>query len=180
MVRAKSKTLDMVYIAIGAVLIAICSWIAIPTAIPVTLQTFAVFAVLGLLGGKRGTVSILIYILLGAIGIPVFSGFTGGVGIILGTTGGYIVGFIGIALVMWAMEKIPANRTLILALSMVIGLLVLYAFGTLWYMMVYAKNTGAVGIATVLGWCVLPFIIPDMLKIGLALLMTKRLGRYVQ
>ncbi|MEI3229118.1 MAG: biotin transporter BioY [Lachnospiraceae bacterium] len=90
----RNKTRDMVYIAIFAVLIAICSWISIPTTVPFTLQTFAVFLAVGVLGGKRGTLSILIYLLLGAIGVPVFAGFTGGIGIVLGTTGGYIIGFL--------------------------------------------------------------------------------------
>ena len=84
----------MVYIAVFAVLIAICSWISIPTTVPFTLQTFAVFLAVGVLGGKRGSLSVLIYILLGAVGIPVFAGFSGGFGILLGQTGGYIVGFL--------------------------------------------------------------------------------------
>lgn len=73
----RSKTYDMVYIAVFAVLIAICSWISIPTTVPFTLQTFAVFLAVGVLGGKRGSLSVLIYILLGAVGIPVFAGFSG-------------------------------------------------------------------------------------------------------
>ena len=83
----RSKTLDMVYIALFAVLIAICSWISIPATVPFTLQTFGVFVAVGTLGGKRGSLSVLIYLLLGAIGIPVFAGFQGGLGIILGNTG---------------------------------------------------------------------------------------------
>ena len=66
--KSNIKTLDLVYIALGAALIAICSWISIPTAVPFTLQTFAVFAMLSLLGGKRGTLATLVYILLGAVG----------------------------------------------------------------------------------------------------------------
>ena len=98
----KTKTYDLAYIAIFAVLIAICSWISIPATVPFTLQTFAVFMAVGLLGGKRGTIAVLTYVLLGAIGVPVFAGFSGGVGALLGNSGGYIVGFIFSALVMWA------------------------------------------------------------------------------
>lgn len=173
---SRNKTYDMVYIGVFAVLIAICSWISIPTAVPFSMQTFAVFLTVGLLGGKRGTMAILIYILLGAIGIPVFTGFSGGVGVLAGTTGGYIIGFITAALAMWGLEKILGKKTWALALSMIVGLAICYAFGTAWFMIVYARNTGAVGLWTVLGWCVFPFIIPDIIKIILALGMSKRLS----
>ena len=84
-------TRDMVYCAMFAVLIAVCSWISIPATVPFTLQTFGIFVTVGILGGKRGSVSVLIYLLLGAVGIPVFAGFKGGIGALLGTTGGYII-----------------------------------------------------------------------------------------
>ena len=100
----KTKTYDLAYIAIFAVLIAICSWISIPMTVPFTLQTFGVFMAVGVLGGKRGSLAVLVYILLGAIGVPVFAGFSGGLGILLNNTGGYIIGFLFSALVMWAME----------------------------------------------------------------------------
>ena len=148
----------MVYIAVFAVLIAICSWISIPTTVPFTLQTFAVFLAVGVLGGKRGSLSVLIYIL-------------------LGQTGGYIVGFLFSALLMWLMEALLGKKTWVLGLSMVLGLIVCYAIGTVWFMVVYARNSGAVGLATVLGWCVIPFIIPDLIKIVLALALSKRLGK---
>ena len=77
------KTLNLTYMALGAVLIAVCSWISIPTMVPFTMQTFAVFLVLLLLGGKCATGAILIYILLGAAGVPVFAHFTAGIGILL-------------------------------------------------------------------------------------------------
>lgn len=175
-----SKTLDMVYIAVFAVLIAICSWISIPTVVPFTLQTFAVFLSVGVLGGKRGTLAVLVYILLGLIGIPVFAGFSGGIGVLTGNTGGYIMGFLLSALVMWAMEKIFGGKLWISALSMGIGLFVCYAFGTAWFMIVYTRNTGAVGLAAVLGWCVVPFLIPDLVKIVLAFVLSKRLRRLVE
>lgn len=168
----KTTTYDLVYIGMFAVLIAICSWISIPSAIPFTLQTFGVFVSVGILGGKRGTTAVLIYILLGIIGIPVFAGFTGGIGIPMGSTGGYIVGFLFSALIMWGMEKLFGKSKFVLCISMVAGLIACYAVGTLWFMVVYARTTGAIGLGTVLGWCVIPFIIPDLIKIALAMLLT--------
>lgn len=172
-----TKTLDMVYIALFAVLIAICSWISIPAAVPFTLQTFAVFISVVILGGKRGTLSIMLYILMGLIGIPVFAGFRAGPSVLLGTTGGYIIGFIFTGLIMWGMEKLFGRKLWILALSMAAGMLVYMTFGTIWFMFVYARNTGAVGLGTVLGWCVIPFLIPDCLKIALALFLGERLRK---
>ena len=171
----RGKTYDMAYIAVFTVLIAICSWISIPTAIPFTLQTFAVFLSVSVLGGKRGTMAVLLYVLLGAVGLPVFSGFTGGIGIIMNTTGGYIIGFILSALIMWLMESMFGKKLAIQALSMVLGLLACYATGTVWFMSVYMRSTGPIGLATVLGWCVVPFIIPDIIKIALALTLSKTL-----
>ena len=170
------KTYDLVYIALFAVLIAICAWISIPTTVPFTLQTFGIFLTVGLLGGKRGSMAVLVYILLGAAGIPVFSGFTGGIGRLLGNTGGYIVGFLASALVMWALEKVMGRKTWALAVQMVLGLIACYAIGTVWFMVVYSGTSGTVGLMTVLGWCVIPFIIPDLIKIALALVLTKRLS----
>lgn len=177
---ARMKTKDMVCIAVFAVIIAICSWISIPATVPFTLQTFGVFLTVGVLGGRRGSLSVLIYLLLGAIGVPVFAGFSGGVGCILGSTGGYIIGFLFSALVMWFMEHFLGKKTWVLALSMLLGLLVCYLFGTAWFMIVYANQSGAVGLWTALGWCVFPFIIPDLLKIAVALVVCKRLGKAIR
>ena len=174
-----SKTLIIVYVAICAALMAICSWISIPTVVPFTLQTFAVFLAIGILGGKFGTLAVLVYILLGAVGIPVFSGFKGGIGSLIGPTGGYIIGFIFSALVMWLIEKLAGRKLVILGISMVIGLLVCYAFGTAWFMVVYGKANGAISLASALGMCVIPFIIPDIIKIALALLLAKILRREI-
>lgn len=176
----RSKTYDVVYVGVFAVLIAICSWISIPTLVPFTLQTFAVFLTVGLLGGKRGTMAVLVYVLLGAIGIPVFAGFSGGMGIILNNTGGYIIGFIFSALVMWLIEHLMGKKIWVQGLSMILGLIICYAFGTAWFMIVYTRDTGAVGLATVLGWCVIPFIIPDIVKIALALILSNRLSRVIR
>ena len=170
------KVLDMVYIAIGAVLIVICSWINIPTAVPFTLQTFAVFFILMLLGGERGTISILIYILLGAIGVPVFAGFSGGIGILFGNTGGYILGFIFIGLIYTLFTKIFKKKSIFIKIAaLVLGLAICYAFGTIWFMHIYMRDSGDIGLHAVLGWGVFPFIIPDLIKMALAVVIAKRI-----
>ena len=176
----KMKTLDMVYIALFACLMAICAWISIPGQIPFTLQTMGVFLAVGLLGGKRGTVAVLVYILMGAVGLPVFSGFAGGLGKLLGMTGGYIVGFLVSALLMWAMEALFGSKKWVLPVSMVVGLIACYAFGTAWFMVVYTSSKGAIPLGAVLGMCVIPYIIPDAVKIAVALLLTKALKRFVK
>jgi biotin transport system substrate-specific component len=181
----KTKTtslhaIDLAYIGMFVAVMAICSWISIPATVPFTLQTFGVFIAVALLGGRRGTLAVFTYVLLGAIGVPVFAGFSGGIGALLGTSGGYIIGFIFSALVMWGITAKLGEKPLVLAFSMILGLLVCYAFGTAWFMLVYIAKTGPVGLLTVLGWCVFPFIIPDLCKIGLALLLTQRLKRFVK
>ena len=178
--REKMKVLDLVYVAIGAALIAICSWISIPTAVPFTLQTFAVFFVLLLLGGERGTIAILVYVLLGAVGVPVFAGFSGGIGILLGNTGGYILGFLFIGFIYILFTKLFKKKIVIKVASLVLGLAVCYAFGTAWFMHVYMQSSGEVGLITVLGWCVFPFIIPDLLKLALAVVIARRVEPVVR
>ncbi len=176
----KFSVRDMALSALFAALIAVCSWISVPSAVPFTLQTFGVFMAAGLLGGKRGTVSVLIYILLGAAGIPVFSGFKGGAGVLAGSTGGYIVGFLFTAIIMWLFEAKARNRKYTLPISMAVGLLACYAFGTAWFMLVYARTSGSVGLVTALTWCVFPFILPDAAKITLACFLIRRIKSVVR
>lgn len=172
-----NKTRDIVYMSVFTAMISICSWISIPSSIPFTLQTMGVFTTVGLLGGKRGTLTVLTYILLGAIGIPVFAGLTGGISVLLGTTGGYIMGFLLSALLMWGIETIMGRNQIVLAFSMVAGLIVCYVFGTAWFMLIYTQHSGVIGLSTVLGLCVIPFIIPDLIKIGVVLFLTNRLKK---
>ncbi len=176
--RVRNKTRDMVYTAFFAVLIAVGSWISIPMTVPFTLQTFAVFVTLGILGGRRGTMAVLLYILLGAVGIPVFSGFTGGVGILLGNTGGYIAGFLLTGFIFWGMQRMFGRSLGVQVISMLLGLISCYFFGTIWFLLVYMRNGSTVSVVTVLGWCVIPFIVPDLVKMGLALTVARRVSRY--
>ena len=170
----KFRTKDLCYMALMAVLIAVCSWISIQTVVPFTLQTFAVFCALELLGGARGTIAVAVYLLLGAVGVPVFAGFTGGLGILLGSTGGYLLGFVLTGLVYWLFERLGRSLWLRVA-ALLLGLALCYAFGTLWFIEVYSRANGALSVMTALGWCVLPFLVPDGLKLLLALLLSARL-----
>ena len=121
--------------------------------------------------------SVLVFILLGTVGAPVFSGFKGGLGVILGTTGGYIVGFIFMALVYIAAEKLFGSGSFVKLMALIVGLAVCYAFGTAWFMVVYTKNTGSVGLGTALMWCVVPFILPDIAKLLLAWSLSAAVGK---
>lgn len=179
--EGKFTVRDMTLCALFAALLAVCAWISIPTPweVSFTLQTFAVFAALGLLGGKRGTIALVVYMLLGAVGLPVFSGFKGGAGVLLGTTGGYIMGFLLSALLYWLLTALLGEKPWVQILAMVLGLVVCYAAGTAWYMVVYTQNKGAIALGTVLGWCVFPYIIPDLVKLALAVVLTRGLKRFV-
>ena len=155
--------------ALFAAMTALCAWIGVPLGHTVfTMQTFGILLALGLLGGKRGTISILCYLFLGAAGLPVFSGFRGGIGAILGPTGGYLWGFLATGLVFWLLEKWSRPA------AMVAGILVCYACGTVWYM----TYTGG-ALAAVLAQTVLPYLIPDAVKLILALRLTRRLKRFM-
>ncbi len=178
-ITGKIGTADLVYTAIGAALIAVCSWISIPTTVPFTLQTFAVFFVLLTLGGKRGTIATVVYVVMGAVGLPVFSGFKGGVGALLGNTGGYIIGFVFMGLIYMAVTKFAGSRMITATVALLIGLVACYAFGTAWFMFVYMKNTGPVGVMTVLSWCVLPFVIPDIAKMALAIVLSRKIRHLI-
>lgn len=177
--KTNSKVTDIVYIGLSAAIIAVCSWISIPLTVPITLQTMGVVLISGLFGAKRGTLSTLLYILIGAIGVPVFSGFKSGFGVLLGSTGGYIIGFIFTALIVGIVSD-KTNKLWALILSMVVGILVCYALGTAWFAVVYAKTNEPASLATILGWCVIPFLIPDAVKIALAAVLTNRLKKFVK
>lgn len=174
------KTYHIVYTGIFAVLLAICSWISIPTFIPFTLQTFGVFLTVLMLGGKQGTLTILIYLLLGSIGIPVFSNFGAGLGYLLGNTGGYAIGFLLIGLISWLFENLFGKKLTLLIPAMFLGLGLCYAFGTFWFMKISMNSGGTHGLLTVLGMCVFPFIIPDIMKFCIAFMISKRLKPFLK
>lgn len=173
---SKNAVKDLVFTAMFAALIAVCSILSIPIGeVPITLQTFAVCLAAAMLGWKRGTLSVLIYVLLGAVGVPVFAGMTGGVGILAGPTGGYIIGFIPAAIIIGFAADKWERKALPLIVAMVLGVLVCYLIGTIWFMVV----TG-MGIGESLMLCVVPFLIPDGVKIALAMILSNRLSKVVK
>ena len=180
---------DMVLIAISAALITVCSWISIPLGpVPFTLQTMGILAVMLTCGGRRGTIAILVYLAMGACGLPVFAGFKGGIASLAGPTGGFLIGFIIAALVFWLLEKLifgklmnSTVKTWIFgALNSLIFEIVLYTVGVIWFMTVYAAQTGPVGLGTVMTMCVIPFIIPDAVKLIAAVVIGERAGKLVK
>lgn len=168
----KSKTKDIIIVSLAAALICLCSWIQVPSAVPFTLQTFAVFLVSGTLGAKKGVAATLVYILLGAVGLPVFSGFQGGVGVLLGSTGGYIFGFVLSAFIVGFSCKKFGRKFLPSVIYSSVAILTCYAVGTLWFAFLYGDGN-ILGAITV---CVVPFIVPDIIKITLALTVAERVA----
>ena len=152
-----------------AAMLAVCAWICIPLGDTVlTLQTFGVFLALLLLGGKWGSLSIFLYLLLGAAGLPVFSGFRGGLGAILGVTGGFLWGFLAMGLVYWLLARFGKFPALLA------GLAVCYGCGCLWFS-VYAGG----GLGFILLRCVVPYLLPDALKLWLAVTLSRRLSKVI-
>jgi len=173
-----TRTRDLAFIALMAALMAVCAWITVPfSLVPFTLQTFAVFLALALLGGRRGTVAILLYLCLGLVGLPVFSGFRGGVGALIGPTGGYLLGFVATGLLYWALTARFGTGPLPQVAGLVLGLAACYAFGTLWFVRVYTEPTT---VWAALGMCVFPFLPVDLIKLALALLVARRVGKAVK
>ena len=168
----KSGIYNLVQVALITALLCLCAFITIPAPTPITLQTFGVSTALLLLGGKKGTCSVALYVLLGILGLPVFSSFSSGVGYLLGPTGGFIFGFIlwGIFynLTEYICEK--TNKKLRPFITQTAGLLLCYAAGVMWFIFVTAS-----GLREALLICVVPCIIPDAVKIALSLLIAKKL-----
>ncbi|MCH5194265.1 MAG: biotin transporter BioY [Oscillospiraceae bacterium] len=166
--------LNMVLCGLFAALTAVCSWISIPTTVPFTLQTLAVFCTLLVLGGQYGTISIIVYLLVGLAGAPVFAEFYSGLPAFMTPSGGYLIGFVFTGLIYWAITAAFGDKLISSIVGLVLGTVVCYAFGTVWFMIVYGRENGSVGLLTALSWCVFPFLIPDALKMALAIVVSRR------
>ena len=169
-------TRQLVLAALFAALTAVCSQIQIPLPmIPINLALFAVHLCGALLGAKWGALSMAVYALLGAVGVPVFAGFGSGPAVLFGKTGGYIIGYILCAAIVGLLSRRLGFTFPKLCLSMLVGVAMCYLFGTAWFMAISGLN-----LATSLSYCVLPFLPGDAVKILLAALLALRLRKPLQ
>lgn len=181
-VKRGNKIFDTVVTAVFAAIIAVGAFMSLQlAAVPFTLQSFAVFLALGTIGWKRGTLSVVIYLILGLVGVPVFSGFKSGAGVLFGPTGGFLIGFIFAGLTFGAVSRmltaarlsgVPAKL-----ISFFCGSIVLYAFGCLMYAFVYLKQVNFQTLVSSFSVCVMPFLVPDALKITAAALISHKLEK---
>jgi biotin transport system substrate-specific component len=168
--KLRAGPLALICCAIFATLTTACTIISVPlpfTPVPINLATLSVFMAGGLLGARYGALSQAVYVLLGAVGLPVFSNFSGGIGKIAGPTGGYILGYVVAAAVVGliAGRSRPSRARLAdaarLAFAMAAGMAACYSIGTAWFM--YSMG---VNIQSALVMCVIPFLLGDALKIA--------------
>lgn len=166
-------------IGILAAVICVLAPFSLPAgAIPVSLTTLAIYIVSCTVSAKYALPAVMIYILLGAAGLPVFSSFTGGFQQIAGLTGGYIIGYIPCSLIVSVFTDKYESKKFIYPLSMILGTLVCYAFGAARYM-----QLTDCGLLTALTICVFPFLIGDAIKIAAAscvgITLRKRLKKFI-
>ena len=170
--KSSQKVKNMAMAALLAAVTGVLAQVIIPLGpVPFTMAVFGVFFMGMMLSPRYALASILVYILLGLVGVPVFAGFSAGPAVLAGPTGGYVVGYIAMA-VMPAFaraKKLPAWAVLAAA---VVGLIICYALGTVWFMLL-TQNSLAVSLA----WCVFPFVVPDIAKVFLALALARVLER---
>lgn len=165
------KLKDLVFTALFAAIICVLAPFVIPVGpIPLSLATFAIYIAASVIDWKYGTLAVIVYILIGTAGLPVFSGFSGGVMKIAGPTGGYIVGYIVCALVIGLIVDRNEKKKWVYPVAMIVGTALLYACGTARF--INLTGTTLTGALTV---CVIPFLIGDAIKIILASVIAPKL-----
>ena len=162
----KLTTYQMVTCALMAAIMCILGPISIQIGpVPISLTMIAVFLAVFVLGPKFGSLSYVIYYLLGVVGLPVFSGGAGGIGKAAGPTGGYLIGMFFMALIVgFFLKKFPTKWYMIL-LGMIVGDAVNYIFGTAWFV-ISTQST----VKYALEVCVFPFILVDLAKMVISLI----------
>ncbi len=170
--------MNMATVSMCVALISLFSWIYIPFAINITLQALAIFIISSVFKPKISLSAVLIYILLGVCGLPVFSGFGAGVGTLFGPTGGYILSFAAFPLIIYIFTRNKPTSASLKFIGMSVSLVFSYVLGTLWYYISFASKSD-ITFTQLLCICVLPFLITDIIKILIAVTVSQRLGGYI-
>ena len=171
--KNKFRIKGLILTAVFSALLCVISPVTVPFgAIPFTLSVFAVCCVSTVLE-EKAALSVFLYIVLGALGLPVFAAFNGGAGVLAGATGGFIVGYIPLGVITGIGAK-KAKSFWGQTLLSLIGLAVCYIFGCVWYFI----TTGA-GLWQGLTVCVFPFIIPDIIKIAAGVLCGRKIKKII-
>ncbi len=173
----KFSVKDMALCALFAAFCCVCSILTLPIgAVPLSFATFGVMATTMILGEKRAIISVFLFVLLGVIGLPVFSGMNGGVGVIAGPTGGYIYSYILMVPIVGLASKC-LNKTVSSGMFTMLGcfaaMFVNYLVGTIHFMIV--ADLTSKSFVSIIMTCVLPFVVGDILKSILAIIIAPRL-----
>ena len=171
---------SMVLMALFAALTCVLAPLSIPIGpVPISFTNLVIYFSLYVLGWQRATITYLVYLLLGLVGLPVFSGFEGGVGKLAGPTGGYLIGFIFMAVISGLFVKMKKDEVILSRVlgiaGMILGTLVAYALGTAWYC--YSTGTG---LTAALASCVIPFIPGDLVKIIVAAVVAPTVAKQIR
>lgn len=158
-----------------AALMCVSGMISIPLFIPATLQTLVLFFGLFYIGGRLTSLSVLLYILIGVIGVPVFSGFSGGASRLFDQTGGFIFGLLLSSLLYWLLEYILPRLPSAKLISGIVSHILLYLVGALWFALGYLGGSEHIPFALLTS--VLPFLIPDAIKFAAAYIIAKRIPK---
>lgn len=167
------ETRELTRMSLFTGLMCLCAWMSIPAPVPFTLQTFAVFLSVLCLGAKSSAIVIVLYLVLGSFGLPVFSAGMSGPGVLFGANGGYMLGWFFCPLMYWLFGR--ASREIWKGAALFTGLILCYICGTLWYSFVYG-GFGEESVVSILAVCVFPFVLPDIAKLILAMMVYKRVS----
>jgi len=169
----KIQTRDMVFAALfAAVLCAVAPFAVNIGPIPLSFATLVIYLAAGVLDWRLGALSVALYVMLGAVGVPVFSNFQGGLHKIVGVTGGFIIGYIPCAIATGVVVKVLRRRIWAYVLGMAIGTVLLYTCGTAWFMLQSGNP-----LAASLAMCVTPFLPGDAIKIVFASVISPKLRK---
>ena len=173
MKNKKLTTYQMAVTALMAAALCVLGPLSVPIgAIPISLSNFVICLTAWLLGPKFGTLSVAVYLLIGLVGVPVFSGYGAGIAKLAGPTGGYLVGYLLLAFIGGLFIEKSKGQPVISGIGLVLGDAACYVLGTIWFMIL----TGA-DLVSALGWCVLPYLPGDAVKIVLAAVLTMQLDK---